>query len=239
MRDRVLASVLSATILLLTLFFIVSFIADRNNNSEADGTSRQLIVDNLRPMNVVVLGDSLTDASSTGGQGSANWTAIAGQNVYRGGGVKTRFSYIGGPNSGYFTHGPRGPSFIEKASRDVPADTDLIIFFGGNQDQGMAGIGDRAADAWATALKSAPAADVLVVGAVTVEEPATDSLLAVNAALSAEAARFGHRFVDPLAENWFTTSGSASQDGVTVWPTNLGHAEIAERLTPPIIAAVQ
>lgn len=178
-----------------------------------------------------VLGDSYTAGSDEGGSGAANWTRLVGTRLTDGGDT-VELNVMAQPGAGYTTRGNAGLHFREIATLRLREDADIVLILGSRND------GVQTGDAMYTAAKSlyadirtrAPGARVIAVGPAV--DPVPDFIQANNEAMARAAVEEDVRYVDALADGWFSDGGTAffSEDGVH--PTDAGHEYLAEKILP-------
>lgn len=107
--------------------------------------------------------------------------------------------------SGYVTVGDNNSTFVSQVKGAVTPDTQLVAFFGSENDMGnsKAAIGAAAEAAFDAVKAKSPHAVVLAVGPPSYTTSPKAARLAVRDALKQAASRAGALFVDPIAQGWF------------------------------------
>jgi len=189
---------------------------------------------------VSIVGDSYTSGSAVGGNGPANWTAVA-RRLLADDGYPVDLSVLGLSGSGYVRVGGTGTTFTDAIPGAVTDQTQLVVVFGSIND----GSSDPAAVASSAELAlqridlAAPQALVMIIGPQWIDADPPANLLAIrDAVATAVAAHPRASFVDPLAEEWFGGAASSliGRDGLH--PTDAGHRHLAELIAPRIAAAI-
>lgn len=106
--------------------------------------------------------------------------------------------------SGYVTVGSNDSTFGKQVAQSVTADTELVLFFGSENDRGHTAnqIGTAATAAYAAAKAISPHAALLVVGLPAYSNQPEADRLAVRDAVQDAAVAAGATFVDPIAQGW-------------------------------------
>ena len=197
----------------------------------------QTMVSRESPLfNVAVVGDSYTTGSTEGGNGAQGWTALTWRALARQG-LEVNPSVAAEGRAGYVVRGYRGNVFGDLTPRAVAPDDVLVVFFGSRNDQGAdpLALAGMTQDAFATARRIAPRADLLVIGPPWPTADVPPAVLQIRDILRITAGMAGATFVDPIAEQWFVgRSDLIGADGVH--PTDAGHAYMADRIAPLISA---
>jgi lysophospholipase L1-like esterase len=187
------------------------------------------------PPRLLVFGDSLVVGVGSTTPPSTSFGFDVGEQL----GWPTATNGVSG--TGYVNAGPQTGLDLTYGARlqalpAVALDADVILVEGGLNDRW------QRTDVLAAAAKSflellrtkAPAAQIVVLGATA---PAPDdpadvaASTEVNAVLSAVAGAEAVTFIDPVAENWFTTENVATYiTSDRVHPTEVGHQYMAARL---------
>ncbi|WP_211882484.1 SGNH/GDSL hydrolase family protein [Pseudarthrobacter albicanus] len=152
-------------------------------------------------MQVVIIGDSLSTGRGTS-PGDA-WPNLINNNH--------QFSDVGPElvnaaqnGSGYVSVGEHGATFGSQVAAAVTAQTQVVVFFGSENDMGFAAADVRraAADAFASARAKAPQAALVVVGPPSYSDFPEPERLEVRDQDQAAALQAGAQFVDPIADRW-------------------------------------
>ncbi|MCQ9163399.1 SGNH/GDSL hydrolase family protein [Arthrobacter sp. STN4] len=155
-----------------------------------------------RPHKVVVVGDSF----STGYGSSAEdaWPSLISAAPLD---PDDNFDVVNVSHngSGYVTVGDNNSTFGAQVQQAVTADTQLVVFFGSENDMGhsKAGIAAAASAAYAAVKAKSPHAVELVVGPPTYTSAPEAARLDVRDALEQAASDSGALFVDPIQQGWF------------------------------------
>lgn len=184
---------------------------------------------------IAIVGDSYTTGSDMGGNGSANWTAVASAGLNR---DDVRITVEAQTGAGYATAGIGGLTFHELTERAVGSDTDIAVIFGSRNDGPMAhdAVVAGASATYAVIRARAPHAQILVVGPPWTSENIPGSILGTRDGVRDTALAAGSAWVDPIAEGWFFGDDSALIGEDRVHPTDEGHAYMAERMLPHVLA---
>ncbi len=119
------------------------------------------------------------------------------------------------------------------------AGADVVVVVG-SRDDGP-GVADQVAAAGNALLadlgERAPEAGLVVVGPIWPEDPAPAGARNNRDVLRAAAESAGATFVDPIEEAWFVEEPALlGADGV--YPTDEGHAYLADRIEPAVRSAL-
>jgi lysophospholipase L1-like esterase len=187
------------------------------------------------PLNhIAVVGDSLTNGTDEGGQGSRAWTARAWQRLARQGLSITPVVAAEG-RAGYEVTGDHGSTFQDLTERAVHPDDALVVFFGSRNDEGVDPelLGQMALATFELAHRTAPSARLLVIGPPWPTADVPQWVLMIRDVLNAEASVVGASFVDPIADHWLVGRPDLiGPDGVH--PNDAGHAYLADKIAPLI-----
>jgi lysophospholipase L1-like esterase len=194
---------------------------------------RPLTLD-YRINHVAVIGDSYTAGTDEGGLGSQSWTARALRRLAARG-VRIVADVAAEGRSGYGVPGDHGSEFQDLTATAVKPDDALVVFFGSRNDQGVepALLTQRARETFDLARQRAPTARFLVIGPPWPTADVPGTVLQIRDVLNVAARAAGAAFVDPIGDGWFVDrSDLISVDGVH--PNDLGHAYLADKITPLI-----
>lgn len=213
--------------------------------SQADAREAQALSAGYTPppdtgggvQSIAVIGDSYTGGSAQNhGNNTLWWYLLA---------VKDGFTVqnlgIGGSGWVNAATGDRADgNFVDRVSKVSPS-ANVIVFFGSRNDTPDAStpaeVEAHAKSALAAAVKADPTAQIVVVGPPWTDSNAPSWITADRNAVRAAAATVHATWVDPLQQDWFpTNSGLIGSDGVH--PTDRGHAVIAAKLEPVLVAAL-
>ncbi len=189
---------------------------------------------------VAIIGDSYTSGSTVGGNGAANWTAVARQ-LLAAGGYPVDLEVLGLSGSGYVRVGGTGLTFTDGVPRVVTDLTQLVVIFGSLND-GSSVPGAVSASA-ARALQgidlAAPGAQIVIIGPQWIDGDPPANLLAIrDAVVSTVSTHARLTFVDPLADGWFGGESAALIGSDGLHPTDEGHRHLAELIAPRIAVAI-
>jgi lysophospholipase L1-like esterase len=183
---------------------------------------------------VAVVGDSYTNGTDEGGQGSKAWTAQTWQTLAHQG-MQLAPDVAAEGRAGYGVRGDHGSLFVDLTNRVVRPDDALVVFFGSRNDQGVdpTALAGMAHDVFALARRIAPSANLLVVGPPWPTPDVPPDVLQIRDVLKSQAQGAGASFFDPIGAGWFAGRPDLiGADGVH--PTDAGHAYMAQRLAPLI-----
>jgi len=189
---------------------------------------------------VSIIGDSYTSGSAVGGNGAANWTAVA-RDLLDADGYPVDLAVLGLSGSGYVRVGGTGLTFTDGVRKVVTDRTQLVVIFGSLNDGAMSpgAVAASAAQALRDVDLAAPSVRIVIIGPQWIDEDPPANLLAVRDALASTVG--GHArltFVDPLAEGWFGGASCALIGSDGLHPTDEGHRHLAELIAPRIAAAI-
>ena len=189
---------------------------------------------------MAIIGDSYTSGSMVGGNGAANWTAVA-QGLLAADGYQVDLAVLGLSGSGYVRVGGTGLTFTEGVPKVVSDQTQLVVVFGSLND-GASAPGAVAASAELALQgidRAAPSTRIVIIGPQWIDGDPPANLLAIRDALASTVGRHARlTFVDPLAEGWFAGASAALIGNDGLHPTDAGHRHLAELITPRIAAAI-
>jgi lysophospholipase L1-like esterase len=198
-------------------------------------TDRYQLLSRESPLyRVAVVGDSYTNGTDEGGQGSNAWTAQTWRTLEHSG-VQIAPDVAAEGRAGYGTRGDHGSIFQDLTARAVRPDDALVVFFGSRNDQGVdpVALASLAHDAFVLARRTAPNANLLVVGPPWPTANVPPDVLQIRDVLKTQAMSVGASFFDPIFAGWFAGRPDLiGADGVH--PTDAGHAYMAQRLAPLI-----
>jgi lysophospholipase L1-like esterase len=183
---------------------------------------------------VAVVGDSYTNGTDEGGLGSKAWTVETWQTLAHQG-VQLAPDVAAEGRAGYGARGDHGSIFQDLTARAVRPDDALVVFFGSRNDQGVdpMALASLAHDAFELARRTAPNANLLVIGPPWPTPDVPPDVLQIRDILKSQAAAAGGSFFDPIVAGWFAGRPDLiGADGVH--PNDAGHAYMAQRLAPLI-----
>ena len=189
---------------------------------------------------VAIIGDSYTSGSAVGGNGAANWTAVA-RGLLDADGYPVELAVLGLSGSGYVRVGGTGKTFTDGVAEVVTDLTQLVVVFGSIND-GSSAPAEVAASA-ALALRridlAAPQALILIIGPQWIDGNPPANMLAIRDAVASTVTTQPRvTFVDPLAEGWFGGASSSLIGSDGLHPTDAGHRHLAELIAPRIASAI-
>lgn len=164
---------------------------------------------------VSVVGDQFTSGTSADSGTKAEWPALLGA------AAKADVKTIAAAGAGYVAAGEGGATLVSEAAKVDPA-SKVVVLFGGANDQSSSplSLAKAATKAISAAGTRAPDAKIVVVGPASALATPPQSLLTVRDTLKS-AASIGHAsWVDPITEDWLSSSSSLTNaDGQ---PTDQG-----------------
>lgn len=184
------------------------------------------------PPRVAVIGDSFSSADWSPGGAAAGWPAVMADRA----GAELVNLAVGG--TGYV----RGTySSFPYAAVQVPADVDVVVVFGGFNDQWSVELTDvrvAARTTLAILRRVVPDAHLIVAGPQWPHQHSPAGVLvSIRDAVRAAAAEYGATFVDGMAERWFQGRPELiGPDGTH--PNAAGQLALADRITPHVHAAL-
>lgn len=194
----------------------------------APDTTGKLSVASAQLQTAVVIGDSLSTGHGT--NQSAAWpnqlmtaSQLAGlwniENAAENG-------------AGYVQVGENGSSFLTEVKNAVKADTQLVIFFGSENDMGQSSgdITAAATDAYALARKQAPKAQLIVVGPPSSSSSPEAERLSVRDAIKTAAEKAGVAFIDPIEQQWLMNDAATLVGPDGIHPSLAGQQYLAEKM---------
>ncbi|GAA4361345.1 hypothetical protein GCM10023166_02780 [Paeniglutamicibacter cryotolerans] len=154
-----------------------------------------------KPHNVVVIGDSLSTGLGTSPKDA--WPNLIDNDPLEGA-EPLSVHNVAQNGSGYLSVGSHKSTFGSQVQQGVDQDTDLVVFFGSENDRGYAPekLTNAMTDAYAAAKEKAPHAAMLVVGPPAYSHQPEARRLSVRDAVQDAAEAAGAKFVDPIAQGW-------------------------------------
>ncbi|GGH94584.1 SGNH/GDSL hydrolase family protein [Arthrobacter liuii] len=180
------------------------------------------------PVRIVVVGDSLSTGYGTSPQ--LAWPALLSADPRFKGNVNVINAAVNG--SGYVSQGDFDGTFGTQVSSFVTPDTDIVVFFGSENDMGYApnAVHDAAKATLTAAEATAPNTRFIVVGPPSYTPDPEPERLNVRHEIQAAARDTDAQFVDPISESWI--SGQVDEligpDGDH--PTEAGQRYLRERM---------
>jgi acyl-CoA thioesterase I len=186
---------------------------------------------------VVVVGDSLSTGHGTAAQDS--WPSLISADELMAGDRTLIVVNAAQDGTGYVNPGDDGEDFAAQAASWVTPDTQVVLFFGSENDVGFDpdDVRRAAEAAYAEAKARAPQAAIIAVGPPAYTEDPDPGLVEVRDQLKAAAAAAGTVFVDPIAEHWILddANGLLGSDGDH--PSLAGQYYLKERMAQLLEAA--
>ncbi|MGL3807471.1 SGNH/GDSL hydrolase family protein [Paeniglutamicibacter sp. R2-26] len=189
------------------------------------------------PHRVVVIGDSLSTGFGTTARDA--WPNLIDTDPAAGEGSLDVVN-VAQNGSGYLRVGWNDSTFGSQVQQAVTADTDLVVFFGSENDRGFdpPRLSSAMAETYAAAREKSPHAAVLVVGPPAYSDKPEANRLAVRDAVRDAAGASGATFVDPIALGWIVNDldGLVGPDGVH--PSVAGQQDLRDKMEPLINEAL-
>lgn len=187
---------------------------------------------------VVVIGDGYASGTTEGGLGPDGWPALLEDRLAEAD-VPADVDVTADVGAGFVATGASGLSFGGLADTADLAAADVVVVLGSRDDgPGIADqVAERAGDLLARVGERAPDAELVVVGPVWPEDPAPAGARNNRDVLREAAEAVGATFLDPIEDAWFVEEPDLlGADGV--YPTDAGHAFLADRLEPAVRSAL-
>lgn len=167
------------------------------------GFHRQSVYEtvSMNPARVVVIGDSLSTGLGTSPEQA--WPELLSL-VPVPGKRAIAITSAAENGSGYVATGVEGDTFRMEVQAAVTQSTDVILFFGSDNDAGTAPQELKAAVAstFDAASSLAPRATLVAIGPLSANEKPDQHLADVCGSESSAAHDRGVKFIDPIAEHW-------------------------------------
>ena len=187
---------------------------------------------------VVVIGDGYTSGTTEGGLGPDGWPALLEDRLAEAD-VPADVDVTADVGAGFVATGASGLTFGGLADTADLAAADVVVVLG-SRDDGP-GISDQVAAAaeelLAGVVQRAPEAELVVVGPVWPEDPAPAGARNNRDVIREAATAVGATFVDPIEDAWLVDEPELLGAG-GVYPTDAGHAYLADRLEPAVRSAL-
>lgn len=153
------------------------------------------------PERVVVIGDSLSTGYGT--SPAEAWPRLLGQELQPGQ-QPVEITNAAKDGAGYVTAGEAGETFGSQIAATVDSSTDVVVFFGSDNDAGQdpADLKAAVAGALAETRALAPHAARIVIGPLTAFDPGAADLDVLRDQERTAADNAGAEFVDPILEHW-------------------------------------
>jgi acyl-CoA thioesterase-1 len=204
----------------------------------AAGTSVPASQSGDTTVRVVVIGDSLSTGLGTSPEQA--WPELL-QSAQLSDQRPVQVTNAAENGSGYLVSGDDGDTFSMEVQGAVTPDTDVVVFFGSDNDAGAGPeeLRDAAVLTFAAASSLAPDAVLVAVGPLSGSEETDPGLAGVRDVGASAAQYMGVNFIDPIAEQWF--SGRADDllgpDGEH--PSAEGQEFLQDKMQQILSAAVQ
>lgn len=146
---------------------------------------------------VAVIGDGTTTRSASGVTAEDRWSALLGS------ALDTTIEPEAESGMGYAAKSAEGRTFGEAAA-DIPADAEVVVFFGGAEDADVSALSlaKAATDAYSAAQQQAPDATLIVVGPAIAAGVDDADLTEIRTVLRSAATIAKATWVDPIDEQW-------------------------------------
>jgi lysophospholipase L1-like esterase len=187
---------------------------------------------------VVVIGDSLSTGLGTSPEQA--WPELL-ESMQLSNARPVQVTNAAENGSGYVVAGDDGDTFTMEVQAAVSPDADVIVFFGSDNDAGAAAdeLRDAAVLTFAAASSAAPHAVLIAVGPPSGSKE-TDPLVADIRDVEASAAQnMGVKFIDPLAEQWFSDRADVLLGPDGEHPSVEGQEFLRDEMQRILSAAVQ
>ena len=181
------------------------------------------------PHNVVVIGDSLSTGFGTSAKDA--WPNLIDSDS-RDDSDPLNVVNVAQNGSGYLQVGWNKSTFGSQVQQAVTPDTDLVVFFGSENDRGFDPNKLTAAmtDAYTAAKEKSPNATVLVVGPPAYSNQPEANRLAVRDAVQDAAEATGAKFVDPIALGWIVNDVDDLVGPDGVHPSVAGQEDLRDKM---------
>ncbi|WP_255771566.1 SGNH/GDSL hydrolase family protein [Pseudarthrobacter sulfonivorans] len=190
------------------------------------------------PVRVVVIGDSLSTGLGTSPEQA--WPELL-QSANLSNNRPVQVTNAAENGSGYLVAGDDGDNFTMEVQAAVSAEADVVVFFGSDNDEGAEPeeLRDATVLAFAAASSVAPNAVLVAVGPLSGSEE-TDPTLADVRDVEASAAQYmGVDFIDPIAEQWFSSRADTLLGPDGEHPSAEGQEFLRDKMQGIVSAAVQ
>ncbi|MDN4646190.1 SGNH/GDSL hydrolase family protein [Arthrobacter sp. PsM3] len=181
------------------------------------------------PERVVVIGDSLSTGYGTSAEEA--WPRQLDPDL-RPGQLPVEIINAARDGAGYVAADEQGETFGSQVAATLDASTDIVVFFGSDNDGGQDPADVKAAveDALAESKTVAPHAALIVIGPLTAFDPAVTDLDVIRDQERSAALDAGAEFVDPIAENWIPGPDSPLLGPDGEHPSSQGQQFLKERI---------
>lgn len=181
------------------------------------------------PERVVVIGDSLSTGYGTSPEEA--WPRQLGLDL-RPGQQPVEIINAARDGAGYVATDEGGETFGSQVAATLDASTDIVVFFGSDNDAGQDPADVKAAveDALAESRTVAPHAALVVIGPLTAFDPAETDLDVIRDQERTAALDAGAEFVDPIAEHWIPGPDSPLLGPDREHPSSQGQQFLKEKI---------
>lgn len=209
MRKRLQYAVLAGAMVLCVVIAGVFLAKQSGDRAEAAEVARRFSSESAQPMAtaapvaVTVIGDDLASPAQSG-RPVTEWPVLLQRAI-----PEQRVVSLSTPGSGYTTRPLTslfGGTFVARAQQ-VARSSQIVLIMGGTNDQRASRVAllRAASETISNAQQAAPDATIVVVGPPSFDQDPPSSLTAVRNALQEAATRGDARFIDPIAQGWFTS----------------------------------
>ncbi len=182
---------------------------------------------------VVYVGNSFIGGSAQDSGPEFRWPALVSD------AAKVTPLVLADGGSGYTVPGALGFTFGDLAAQ-VPETCALVVVLGSDNDE--LSPYDETKKAASTTLetvkKRAPHAHVIAIATFWVNDNPSEGILTSRDAVRDAAADVGVQFIDPLSDHWLEPDPKQYIGDDDLHPTNLGHRELANIITPIVEGAL-
>lgn len=187
---------------------------------------------------VVVIGDSLSTGFGTSPEQA--WPELL-QSAHLSNARPLQVSNAAENGSGYVAAGDEGDTFATQVQAAVRPDSDVVVFFGSDNDAGTAPgeLGDAASLAFAAASSLAPKAVLVAVGPLSGSDEQDPLLADVRDGEAAAARNMGVTFIDPIADQWLGARADVLLGPDGEHPSAEGQEFLRDEMQRILSAAVQ
>ncbi|NUS35880.1 MAG: SGNH/GDSL hydrolase family protein [Pseudarthrobacter sp.] len=199
------------------------------------GAQEQASVDSIR---VVVIGDSLSTGFGTSADEA--WPVLL-KSVLLLNDRAMQVTNAAENGSGYLVTGERGDTFGDEVQAAVGPNTDVVVFFGSDNDEGTDPEALRAAAAstFAAASAIAPKAVLVAVGPLSGNDLPLPELAGVRDSTAAAAQDTGVPFIDPIADQWLAGRVDVLLGPDREHPSVAGQELLRDKMRAILSSAVQ
>ena len=187
---------------------------------------------------VVVIGDSLSTGFGTSADEA--WPALL-KSVPLLNNRTMQVTNAAENGSGYLVTGEHGDTFREEVQDAVGPDTDVVVFFGSDNDEGADPEALRAAAAstFAAASAIAPKAVLVAVGPLSGSDEPDPELTGVRDSAAAAAQDMDVPFIDPIADAWLAGRADVLLGPDREHPSVAGQELLRDKMRAILSSAVQ